>query len=290
MGMVIEHLDVNADRAAFLSLLRVSCVYWEMAARVLYRNIDISGTKLRKLLRSKTANRNELSTRQRTALSFIKRLNLRDPEARTLSTMSRVAIPSIPLFPNVHKVHIYCTKPAHDDDLFEIDVDGWPRPERDLIFFSSPDMCSWDSDCCFPLGRFHTRTIGTLSVHSATAPILATPFRVQYWHKSGSVTLYITHVDSICLFHQEKVTLGLALPPGNSYIRSQARVWVGDYSSEYDQDEPRRWPISIGPWEGSADVDCRMDSEDHQLPPCPVCGGKGDLGARNFGCVFTVAW
>ncbi|WOO77454.1 uncharacterized protein LOC62_01G001033 [Vanrija pseudolonga] len=279
MDIVLKHLDVNTDRAAFLSLLRVSSVYWHMAARVLYRNVDISGRKMRKLLRNKTGH---LTDRQRTALSFIKRLDLMNLEPGNLESMNKFGIPNVPLFPNVYKVHIYFTKPAPDYR------EPWPRPADDLLIFSSPDMCSWDGGQRLPSLHIRTRTIGTLSVHAVDVPgIFATPFHVQFRRKPGFATLYIKEVDSLTLCSQTTVYLGQGR---DKSLNSQARVWVGKYNSLFDEYEPPRWPISTGPWESTADVDCRIDSNDYQLPPCPVCGGKGDLGARNFGCVFTVAW
>ncbi|KAL1412829.1 hypothetical protein Q8F55_000578 [Vanrija albida] len=189
--MVLEHLDVNADRQTFLALLRVSSSLWYEAARVLYRNLDISGDNMSKLLLasspkppskpptaasdpkrhhwacpngrrhvddsdSESAASTEcdpaesechrgclpedapqtpdLSPRTRQALSFIKRLNLRNLVYWHVEVMLDAAVPGVVLFSGVTTLHIYSTDPS-------LLPAGHINYYRCQVLFGTVDLC-----------------------------------------------------------------------------------------------------------------------------------------------------
>ncbi|WOO77449.1 uncharacterized protein LOC62_01G001027 [Vanrija pseudolonga] len=70
IDLILECLDVNRDRSTFINLLCVSDL-WEMTAVILYKNIDINGDQLCKLLVSSTAKSTERTTEVETWAEFV---------------------------------------------------------------------------------------------------------------------------------------------------------------------------------------------------------------------------
>ncbi|KAL1412824.1 hypothetical protein Q8F55_000572 [Vanrija albida] len=129
LTIIINTLDVNADRDTLLALLRVSQFTWEVAARLLYRNLCLSGRKISQLLnrgaenhhlfdsigkthgaefsaiRQQLLKQHGVGRRTRLALSFTKSVDWY-LSVEAVSLLLRAAIPHTPLFPNVVEVHL----------------------------------------------------------------------------------------------------------------------------------------------------------------------------------------
>ncbi|KAL1412830.1 hypothetical protein Q8F55_000579 [Vanrija albida] len=312
--MVInDHLDVNDDRATFLALLRVSSSLWYEAASVLYRNVDISGDKMSKLLlaggatrhhsacrafkkpvtRTMSSRRGEChpdcvpdstlqypdpSPRTRLAISLIQRLNLRDITIKHVSLMLAAAVPDVVLFPSVDKVHVYFTV---DSTMIREKLSDRKHFPHTIKLFGAIHLCAWGKDFR-KASKLTVNKYNTLSLHTEWIPVygVAPSFITNpaWLDKSADKHWFIEMVDDLD-------PLPVFEPEYNAWdlVASPARFLVGmDHRSS-----PK---IPIGDWDENetSQHQFRMNSSEHA--PCIVCGGKMKLDERAFGCTFTTSW
>jgi len=139
--LIAAHMDPDTDRDALLSLLCVSQVAWEAAARVLYRHMSLDTDKVATLLHPD----GNISDRTRRALTFTKSLQiitpLRHAELYSLWTAAEGAkVPKTPLFPRAEQVHLI----DRPDIMHPFTINATPRdrrPSEGVRVFNRPDMC-----------------------------------------------------------------------------------------------------------------------------------------------------
>lgn len=335
---VIQHLDANEDRASFLALLQLSPL-WEAAARVLYRNIDISGERLCKLLvpvsdslppinrevvaglrtledlvdnfektaphladglrpfldqgREEYRKPDRLSSRTRRALSFIRRISLRNLTPESLNDLNDSALPHVTLFPDVSTVHNYRTAGSADHPI-NFDVHE-SRPPAQTVLFNSIKLCTWDLRSTVLLS-FKAFSGFTVHCDYLFRPAIfwgklekARPGR---WDECSPI-----HVFTPALGYQAgfpKYKKGKTrMPP--------ARIWVAECEDDHGADSdasvlssfpriPRH--IAVGQWDydETSDHQFRRDGPEYEHPPCTICGTKVDMETRVFDQPFTRAW
>ncbi|KAL1412828.1 hypothetical protein Q8F55_000577 [Vanrija albida] len=266
--MVIkDHLDVNADRSTFLVLLRVSSSLWYETASILYRNLDISGDKMRRLLLNGARN-------PPTAPPTPPRLNLRNMDKSHAKVILAAAIPNVVLFPGVIKLHVYSTITR----LLWAQL--FVRCDQSIALFGAIHLCAWGAQASIIASKLAAKKYHTLNQHgwsmhlmwSETFSPLHEPF-----DKSSSVHCFVDKVESHTVLPEYTLSSLLYVPP--------ARYLVG--SARNSASTPH---IPVGNWDKNetSQHQFRMDLSQHA--PCVVCGGKMKLDDRVFERTFTTSW
>lgn len=145
----ISQLDPETDRASLKACLLVNSVFWDAAARVLYRRIEVNQPQISLLLAAdrphgsaarSQAGGKRLSDRARKAFSYIRTMHIHGPLAHgDLRSLWASALPGVALFPNVTQLRLQdnlACCPSGYDPIPDT------SPPSTVTVFNQPDVCA----------------------------------------------------------------------------------------------------------------------------------------------------
>ncbi|WOO77450.1 uncharacterized protein LOC62_01G001028 [Vanrija pseudolonga] len=310
--VIVKHFDVNTDRATFLSLLRVSEAWWYAATRYLYRRVELTAGGVVRFLRAAYNHDNEYlfpypfrSERTRLAVSLVRHLSLCDIDLGSVVAMYRACTPGIVLFPAVTSVHLHFSRirsgTSHRQKVLF-------RLAPGTFMFNEIDICGWGAHVNEVMHNLPVVSYRSLNVHLALEPWRGLPlwrftWPTATWDNTSLVNWFqvLTLDDASNPPQTVNGPKTLGLPVGAPHVKSLVTL---QGAVDLDQ-RPNMWhhsgswlamvgartsyPLTVGPWDlnPTSEIQYRLDTPEHEHPPCVVCGAKTELADRNIGHTFT---